>query len=149
MSAQVENLTRVVANFGRLELPAASSTLSAGTLGTYNPISRSVFQDTNNFIRGTGKTLPFSCFPTEDGAVSLGSTSANASDAAAGQLWAEGGIVSQVCYDQLKDYGDLVGMAHTARDMNEIVDALCEDGMLKYWGEFRLTKGSSGRRGLT
>lgn len=72
--------------------------------------------------------------------MSLGSTSANASDAAAGQLWVEGTIVSQVCYDQLREYGDLVGMAYTARDMNEIVDALEEDGMLKYWGELRFAK---------
>lgn len=33
-------------------------------------------------------------------------------------------------------------MAYTARDMDEIVDALDEDGMLKYWGELSFSMGA-------
>lgn len=50
--------------------------------------------------------------------------------------------MSQACHDQVNEYGDLVGMAYTARDMNEIVDALGEDGILKYWGELPSPEGT-------
>lgn len=42
--------------------------------------------------------------------------------------------MANACGERLKDTGDLVGMAFAARDMMQIVDALGEDGMLRYWG---------------
>lgn len=58
-----------------------------------------------------------------------------ASDVAAGRLWGEATILAESCGSRLGETGDLVGMAFTARDMMQIVDALGEDGMLRYWGE--------------
>lgn len=84
--------------------------------------------------RGTGQTLRFQCFEPEE----LGQTFAvgvpDASDVAAGIQWAEATILAEACGARLNETGDLVGMAFTARDMMQIVDALDEDGMLRYWG---------------
>ncbi|KAI1409287.1 TAP-like protein-domain-containing protein [Hypoxylon sp. FL1857] len=86
--------------------------------------------------RGTRNTLLFDCWPGNLSSYydTLGGTLAGAADTAKGRLWAEGQIQANKCYDQLKDTGDLVGMAFAARDMMSIVDALGEDGMLRYWG---------------
>jgi hypothetical protein len=37
--------------------------------------------------------------------------------------------------EQAKEVGELIGTGFTARDMMQIVDALDEDGMLRFWGE--------------
>ncbi|KAI4864053.1 TAP-like protein-domain-containing protein [Hypoxylon rubiginosum] len=86
--------------------------------------------------RGTGNTLLFNCFPVDPTGyyAGLGNTLASAADTAVGLLWAQGQIISETCYNQLKDIGDYVGMAFVARDMMSIVDALGEDGLLRYWG---------------
>ncbi|XXH01751.1 cytosolic factor, phosphatidylinositol/phosphatidylcholine transfer protein [Hypoxylon texense] len=86
--------------------------------------------------RGTGNTLRFACFPNDPGMVlgNMGTTLASSSDTAVGRLWAEGQVISEACYNQLEDIGDYVGMAFVARDMMSIVDALGEDGLLRYWG---------------
>lgn len=57
------------------------------------------------------------------------------SDVTAGQLWANTGMFASVCNDTVDgDDGELIGTAFVARDMMQIVDALDEDGMLRYWG---------------
>ncbi|KAI0116151.1 TAP-like protein-domain-containing protein [Hypoxylon sp. NC0597] len=86
--------------------------------------------------RGTRNTLLFECWSGSESAYydTLGTTLAGSSDTATGKLWAESQIQAGKCYDSLKDTGDLVGMAFAARDMMSIVDALGEDGMLRYWG---------------
>lgn len=55
-------------------------------------------------------------------------------------MWDEAGYIAGNCSERLGDTGDLVGMAFTARDMFQIVDALGEDGKLRYWGEFRMRR---------
>ena len=87
--------------------------------------------------RGTGKTLLFSCWPGEPAWDALGSVLPNSSDTATGRLWAEMTAVADKCYTTLNQTGNLVGMAFTARDMMQIVDALGEDGLLRYWGEWQ------------
>ncbi|KAI0893058.1 TAP-like protein-domain-containing protein [Annulohypoxylon nitens] len=86
--------------------------------------------------RGTGNTLRFACWPNDTTGTYdlLGNTSPGQADTAAGRLWAEGQIIAEQCYNQLKDVGDKVGMAFAARDMMSIVDALDEGGKLNYWG---------------
>ncbi|KAL7619812.1 hypothetical protein AAE478_010357 [Parahypoxylon ruwenzoriense] len=86
--------------------------------------------------RGTGNTLRFTCYPEDPIGyyVTMGTTLAGSADTALGQLWAEANIVANQCYNNLKDVGDYVGMAFAARDMMSIVDALGEDGLLRYWG---------------
>lgn len=65
----------------------------------------------------------------------MGQILVNSSDTAPGRLWAEGTIMADACYSQLRETGELVGMAFVARDMMRIVDALEEDGKLRYWGK--------------
>ncbi|KAI1371217.1 TAP-like protein-domain-containing protein [Hypoxylon crocopeplum] len=86
--------------------------------------------------RGTGSTLRFSCWPNDTTGYfdSMGAKLAGSADSAAGTLWAQGEIIANQCYTQLKETGELVGMAFAARDMMSIVDALGEDGKLRYWG---------------
>ena len=89
--------------------------------------------------RGTGSTLTFDCFKNNTAARAvnkyLETTTYKSSDAALGRIWASAMIVADTCYDNLKDTGDLVGMAFTSRDVIQIVDALNEDGMVRYWGK--------------
>lgn len=89
--------------------------------------------------RGTGRTLLFSCWTNDTAGVlaqaALQRPAALSSDAATGRLWAESSIIADACYSKLNETGSLVGMSFVARDMMQIVDALDEDGMLRYWGK--------------
>lgn len=60
----------------------------------------------------------------------------NASDTAAGMLWSTLGGFVEECYQKNNVTGQLLSTAFVARDMMQIVDALGEDGMLRYWGMF-------------
>ncbi|KAI0130387.1 TAP-like protein-domain-containing protein [Xylariales sp. AK1849] len=89
--------------------------------------------------RGTGNnSLTYSCYASdlERAIAELQSPQefGNSSDTALGRLWAEGRVISDACYAQLEQIGSLVGTAFVARDMMEIVDALGEDGLLRYYG---------------
>lgn len=66
----------------------------------------------------------------------------NASDAALGTQWAASQLLAESCLANAADVGTLVGTAFVARDMMRIVDALGEDGMLRYWGESGGGRGS-------
>ena len=50
-----------------------------------------------------------------------------------GALWANTGAWSNIC-EVNDDIGEYVGTAFVARDLMEVVDALDEDGKLRYWG---------------
>jgi hypothetical protein len=87
--------------------------------------------------RGTGETLPVSCF--NDTAVRTYLTSvrpmvSDISDATVGQVWALQGALAKSCAINIADIGTLLGTAYVARDLMHIVDALGEDGLLRYWG---------------
>lgn len=90
--------------------------------------------------RGTGDTLPFSCFPTEAERAayysSLYGMTTNASDTSIGLAWATAQWMTVLCKNSTdaQEAGEVIGTAYTARDMMQIVDALGEDGMLRYWG---------------
>lgn len=58
----------------------------------------------------------------------------NASDVALGFLWAKANLLSERCAAVQNKTGRLIGTAFVARDMMRVVDALGEDGMLRYWG---------------
>ncbi|KAF2265018.1 alpha/beta-hydrolase [Lojkania enalia] len=89
--------------------------------------------------RGTGNTLPIDCYPTspiERLYQQLASPpTTNASDVALGTTWSIQKTYTQSCYETNKDVGKLVGSGFVARDVMQIVDALGEDGMLRYWGQ--------------
>ncbi|KAJ9610427.1 hypothetical protein H2200_005204 [Cladophialophora chaetospira] len=82
--------------------------------------------------RGINNTLPFQCYKDQYKVTSFGSS--NASDVTLGQQFAQAEIQALQCQAATKDIGGLVGTAFVARDMAQIVDALGEDGMLRYWG---------------
>ena len=60
--------------------------------------------------------------------------SGNSSDTALGRLWAQAEIYVNSCKSAQNGTTGLIGTAFVARDMMRIVDALGEDGMLRYWG---------------
>jgi len=52
-----------------------------------------------------------------------------------GHYWAQSQVVAGVCSLAQNETGALIGTAFTARDTMQVVDALGEDGLLRYWGE--------------
>lgn len=95
-------------------------------------------QETTNTARcrGTGLTLPFSCYPNDiSRQVGAQPLAGNASDVALGQIWAKSTLFASNCFAAQNKTGQLIGTAFVVRDMMRIVDALREDGMLRYWGE--------------
>ncbi|KEF60464.1 uncharacterized protein A1O9_02025 [Exophiala aquamarina CBS 119918] len=89
-----------------------------------------------NFIsfdpRGVNFTLPFSCY--DDTEQAPNSALGNSSDVALGQSYAIGTEVALQCQRTNNQTSALLGTAYVARDIIRIVDALGEDGLLKYWG---------------
>ncbi|KAH8664242.1 peptidase S33, tripeptidyl-peptidase [Xylariales sp. PMI_506] len=87
--------------------------------------------------RGTENTLPLNCyandFEAERMIVDLSQTS-NSSDQAPARLWARAGVDANLCYERAQVNGSLISTPFTARDLISIVDALDEDGMLRYYG---------------
>ncbi|KAL8879744.1 MAG: hypothetical protein Q9198_002705 [Flavoplaca austrocitrina] len=58
----------------------------------------------------------------------------NSSDTAIGSTWAAKTVFAETCYKNAREIGELVGTGYVARDMMQIVDALGEDGLLRFWG---------------
>jgi hypothetical protein len=87
--------------------------------------------------RGTGNTIPFSCTDNEIDADTMLSEFilGNSSDVALGRLWTRGAINADLCFQKSNATGSLIGTAFVARDLISVVDALGEDGMLRYWGK--------------
>lgn len=85
--------------------------------------------------------MTFSCYESDEErtaartALSL-TGSGNASNAAVGRTWALSSTFVDLCHDRAKEEGGLINTAFAARDLMQIVDALGEDGMLRYWGKF-------------
>jgi pimeloyl-ACP methyl ester carboxylesterase len=79
--------------------------------------------------------MPFSCY-TDVISRSYNSVPLNSdsSDVAAGMGWAQATIWDQNCYNSQNLTGSLIGTAFVVRDMFQVLDALNEDGMLRYWG---------------
>ncbi|KAG4222370.1 hypothetical protein PC116_g29156, partial [Phytophthora cactorum] len=87
--------------------------------------------------RGTpGSKIPIQCFETEVDAWSyyLHRVPAMASDVELGKQWAYATKLADACFRTHNKTGSLISSAFVARDMMQIVDALGEDGMLRYWG---------------
>ncbi|KAM7184585.1 TAP-like domain containing protein [Naviculisporaceae sp. PSN 640] len=98
--------------------------------------------------RGTGGNLVFSCYDTlaqralefcrhkPDDVFPMVPESWEALDAEVANYWKDKQIFANRCLRRNKDnpIGALVGTTFVARDMMQIVDALGEDGLLRYWG---------------
>ncbi|KAK5452808.1 hypothetical protein LTS15_006956 [Exophiala xenobiotica] len=88
--------------------------------------------------RGTAYTLRYDCYDSDLDRLLLAppaDTLGNASDTALGQNLASAEVTAAQCLNTTADIGGLVGTAFVARDMARIVDALGEDGLLRYWGQ--------------
>ncbi|KAK3384095.1 TAP-like protein-domain-containing protein [Lasiosphaeria ovina] len=123
-------------NFGGPGLPSRQAAVNIGPL--LQMLSGDVYDLLAFDPRGTGTTIPFIC--TEDaftiGQILDGMESGTASDTALGRLWARGEVDANICklHGNGNDIGEFIGTASVARDMVSLVDALGEDGMLRYWG---------------
>jgi hypothetical protein len=86
---------------------------------------------------GTGNTIQFSCADNDlDVDTMLNDLIlGNSSDVALGRLWTRGAINADLCFQKSNAIGNLIGTAFVARDLISVVDALDQDGMLRYWGE--------------
>ncbi|KAK8058303.1 hypothetical protein PG994_008751 [Apiospora phragmitis] len=109
-------------NDGRTSLAGYAPLLPLGSGGEYDLIGIDP--------RGTGNTIPFSCYQNETlrraGRVTVRGDRANSSDAAPGRLWAEAQVLANDCGNA----------SPTPRAVwwARLVDALGEDGLLRYWG---------------
>lgn len=90
------------------------------------------------FTSGVGKTLPLSCFESErertQFAKDYPSIVSDQFDNSLDQLWERAGALADACSHKAEN-ADLVGTAFVARDMMRVVDALGEDGLLRYYGD--------------
>jgi len=90
--------------------------------------------------RGVGKTLTFSCFDTpaarELANAKFPVLPIDASDVALVDTWANTKVFSNICADKYKNSKapEMIGTGFVAKDMMQIVDALGEDGLLRFWG---------------
>ncbi|BCS22615.1 uncharacterized protein APUU_30840A [Aspergillus puulaauensis] len=113
---------------GRQGIVGLASPLIALTGGEHDIISF----DT----RGTVNTIPFECTEDEIGQYEMYNEiiAGNSSEGTLGALWARGTINADLCAQNASKIGSVLTTAFVARDMIQIVDALEEDGLLRYWG---------------
>ncbi|KAL4928991.1 uncharacterized protein BDV17DRAFT_298302 [Aspergillus undulatus] len=73
---------------------------------------------------GTGNTLTANLIVDQEDTAVLG------------KLWGVGKVVSNACYDYpgLRKNGSMLSTAFTARGLIHIVDAVQDDGLLRFWG---------------
>ena len=67
-------------------------------------------------------------------ALSAGFRLGNSSEVAVAQDWVRAHVVASQCQTAHRETGDYIGTAAMARDLMSVVDALGEDGLLRYWG---------------
>lgn len=101
-------------------------------------------KDELTIIRGsTLDTLPFSCFATPRDQKDWESANIawpwNSSDTRLGENWAIAKVYTDICAKNTNatTSGAYIGTAYTARDYMSVIDALGEDGLLRYWGKTR------------
>jgi hypothetical protein len=89
-------------------------------------------------LRGTVNTIPFQCYDNEFETFNMlkEQSHANSSDTTIGRLWARAEIDAAACLKRGNSTGQFLGTAFVARDLISVVDALGEDGMLRYWGTY-------------
>ncbi|KIX01218.1 uncharacterized protein Z518_08943 [Rhinocladiella mackenziei CBS 650.93] len=88
--------------------------------------------------RGTGNTIPFNCTP-EDGSSlkrreSDSLVSTNVTERFFHGGWDNAVTRAELCYTTNNKTGQFLGTTSAARDMLAIVNALGEDGLLRYYG---------------
>ncbi|KAL2809326.1 TAP-like protein-domain-containing protein [Aspergillus granulosus] len=86
--------------------------------------------------RGTVDTIPLRCHndPVKDFRMLFSQKPSNASDTSLGELWARGKADAEACAANAGEAGAVLTTAFVARDLMQVVDALDEDGLLRYYG---------------
>lgn len=59
----------------------------------------------------------------------------NASEVELGNVWAQATMFAERCAEKMSETGPMINTPFGARDLISVVDALGEDGMLRYWGK--------------
>jgi hypothetical protein len=102
-----------------------------------------LIQAVSTCFRGTGTTIPALCFTNQTArSEALASVpelvSGSGFESSAEAAWQANSKIAAVCAESpaLIDAGTLIGTSYTARDMLKIVEALGEDGLLRYYGEW-------------
>ncbi|KAJ4377477.1 hypothetical protein N0V83_000302 [Neocucurbitaria cava] len=93
--------------------------------------------------RGTGRTMPFACIPSNSTSSTLSRRATNftipqadAYSILTSKAWDDAGVFVETCANTEgnADIAQYLSTAFVARDMLNIVDALNEDGLLRFWG---------------
>ncbi|KAM0350656.1 hypothetical protein ACHAPU_003143 [Fusarium lateritium] len=90
--------------------------------------------------RGVGRTIPFACNVTTTTSNELARRAqkdlpqADLWEYVKKEGWQKMQAIAEACYATQQENGRFLSTAFTARDMIKIVDALGEDGKLRYWG---------------
>ncbi|KAI7769382.1 hypothetical protein LZL87_014090 [Fusarium oxysporum] len=95
--------------------------------------------------RGTGRTIPFFCNKTGEGANATDKSELHPRDfntlpqldlwdQLKTEAWETSGTLAEVCFEASQDTGRFIGTPFVARDMISIVDALGQGPKLNYWG---------------
>ncbi|KAL4880937.1 TAP-like protein-domain-containing protein [Aspergillus karnatakaensis] len=132
--APLQSKGSILFNFGgpgvknRNDFSTLAPTLIPLTGGYYDLISF----DT----RGTVDTIPLRCYkdPVQEYRAFINQKASNSSDTAAAYLWSRAGADADACFEVGRKNGEVMTTAFVARDLISIVDALEEDGLLRYWG---------------
>ncbi|KAK4247886.1 TAP-like protein-domain-containing protein [Corynascus novoguineensis] len=89
---------------------------------------------------GVGETLTFSCFETATDRqlanYKYPLLDVDAHESALAETFANMQVLTNVCHERYKNSTnpEFLGTAFVARDLISVVDALGEDGLLRYWG---------------
>ncbi|KAJ4229109.1 hypothetical protein NW759_003832 [Fusarium solani] len=128
----------ILINFGGPGEPARASLTSNSAASKLLGLTGGEYGLIGFDPRGTGDTLTFSCFDTDLERTQFTNGEfkfvAGAFPLARGQNWASSEIFAETCALKQNKTGQFLGTSFVARDMMQIVDALDEDGMLRYWG---------------
>ena len=102
--------------------------------------------------RGIGKTLTFSCFDNATqrliASYKYPFLPVDAYETALAETFASSQAFTNICQERNKasETPKFLGTAFVARDLMSVVDALGEDKLLRFWGEFGLFLLSSAYR---
>ncbi|EWG49334.1 hypothetical protein FVEG_08897 [Fusarium verticillioides 7600] len=88
--------------------------------------------------RGVGRTIPFACGKNASAELTRRSLEplpqADLWEYVKNEGWQTMQAIAESCYETQREHGRFLSTAFTARDMMKIVDALGEDGKLRFWG---------------
>ncbi|KAL2853376.1 TAP-like protein-domain-containing protein [Aspergillus pseudoustus] len=86
--------------------------------------------------RGTVDTIPLKCHrdPVQQYRMFFSQKPSNSSETSLGELWARGTADAEACSINAGKSGGVLTTAFVARDLMQVVDALEEDSLLRYYG---------------